>query len=455
MSPIRRFWVAWFGGWEAKCILAVYLLLCFCVQCLAKNGFQKDLLVVVFLYLLILPIFWGWRLRLLLDADCVFLCVQHVKWSIRVFHFYLLPSMVLSILLPLLWVGAPFLPSLLSALILIFYGFFVGFTKFSSPWIWIIALTGVVVTVALNDSPISQIMSLSPRTASIGILIFLIGVWISWKRLQSYSSTESRDLSHLVQRPLNPLRETVRRFIPPASISRSSEGRLPTVKTVICLGFSLRKQYVILGFPLVTLAFLIIAVCEGAHHINHNPDNSPTRLASIMIPGIVSFLSILFWLGKFEKNTSKTMADYTQAIFGTERLRPWSREKSAMATLTALCTDGLLCSLVWALGATLGVTLAGFFMGYYAVFFSVCMIPVITILGTFFMVSCIVISWGSRGIGFKIFGPPAGIFFVIPLILCHPTISMSTKIILFSIFFLLTLILVPLAWYRLAKAELP
>lgn len=455
MSPLRRFWVAWFGGWEVKSVLAVYLLLCFCVKCLAKKGFQEDLLVAVFLYLLILPVFWGWRLKLLLDADCVFMCVRHVRWSLRVFYSCLLPCMVLSLLLPLFWAGAPFLPSLLSALILIFYGIFIGFTKFSSPWIWIIALTGVVVAVILNDSPLSQILSLSPSMASIGILICMIGVWISWKRLQSYSCTESREPGSLVQRSLESLVGIMQRFVPPTSIDRSFKGRLPILGTVIRLGFSLRKQYVILGFPLVTLAFLSIASIEGTHHANYNLANSPTLLAAITIPWIVSFFSIIFWFAKFENNAAKSMSDYTQLILGAERLRPWSRGKSALATLTALYTDGFLRSMVWALGATLGVALAGFFMGYYAVLFSICMIPVVTILGTFYLVSCLVGSWASRGLGSIFLSPLAGLFFIFPFVLCNPITSTPMKITLFAIFFLLTLTLVPLAWYRLSRAELP
>jgi hypothetical protein len=139
--------------------------------------------------------------------------------------------------------------------------------------------------------------------------------------------------------------------------------------------------------------------------------------------------------------------------FANDRLRPWSRQQSSIGSFLSVFSQALVVPITWVGGMVCGFILSSCKSGNSLIALQSWWFLPFVVMVTACGVALAIIgrTWFRRGASLSC----CTIGLISPKFFLFINQHLTDLIIYLAIIFLLTLILVPLAWYRLSRAELP
>lgn len=439
MSPLRRTWLAWSGGWELPTVLmAVGVIALLIVGALRISDRQPQGIPAPFiLFLAIFPL--GYRLRMLFQAEGLVLAPSHVAWLRRQFFLLILPLITAAIVALLLVRGVPLLWALACATCIAGTGTWIGFTGFAS----LLSVSALILGIVAVEQVRSEVYA--DPVAVIMLIASAIGVVVAWRRL-------GRRPIPILVRHRAPALERISDWFDGRMLERpqprSAIGRQPGLADAARLGLSgLGCSWAMRVVGL--LGMVVAGVFLSRAETLHPGDRMPTVLTLItVVVGIV----VLGWVGAGHAGQGAVRAGLRDLLAG-ERLRPLSRRRGAAATLLMIIGNCLNSVLPMAAGLIMGLLLADLAQGRepagswllaaYAVEATAGIVAGVLLL--LLLPRAVAIAVVAGG-GVLLLGAP------ICIILSGSDVAYPSFTLLAAV---LPLPLLLLAWWRLAEAELP
>ena len=427
MSPLRRLWLAW-GGWK---LLLVTIGLGLIAVMASNIGAQPDTAVNPFLLLVAVPL--GVRLRSLMSADCLGLARSHATWVLRWFCLVILPAVALGMTLLLALTGVPLLWSAAIAAIMVAVGTWLGFAAFSSSaWPAGFVLVALPLLTTTRDGWVGDVL------AATVLIVVGLGVRTAWQQLESRAVParsphwRSWDIDQLsVWFDACVMRQ------PAAIVAR---GRLPTLLTAARVGLSG------LGGSWLLRLIGTVVMCIFAFAVISRELDTNARLSALM--PIITLCALALALGWFIAGKGeKPLA--SRGLLASQRLLPLPRRQAAAATMLSLIGNCLSSVLPLTGGMLLGLMLADALQGRdssglwlilpQAVAVTVCSAAAMVLMSI--LPLAVAITGGAVLAVVLIMAP------IVDLYDAYPAAPLTAAA--------LALVLVPLAWWRLAEVELP
>jgi hypothetical protein len=447
MSPLRRLWLAWGGGWElpigAAWIGCVTFLLWF--KLVIIGGEYPTLAERPFVLFFLLPLPIGFRLRRLIEADGLALMRGHTTWALRWLCFAILPVIAGVIALSQLLTGIPLLWAVAVGVGFAALGAWMGFARGLS---FVLASGAALVVVTLLRLVPDGIGWQGNVVAGLTILVVCFGVRAAWRQL------ESRTVQVWTRLPVWRF-ERLSAWFDAWTMDRRApiveSGRLPTLLTAAWVGFSGLGASRRMGL----IGILLMAV--GAFAMSSTAPDITDRLTSLLcITTMIAYVLVLAWLsvGQGEdRRTSGQARRLVRGLLATERLHPLSRRQASAATMLSLIGNSLRNVLPLIGGMLLGLLLSDAWLGRdssglwmllpHALMVTACSMAGVLLLlvlpKAVAIIGCVLLVVILLGALIVMLRPGTGDY-------PGALLLVATG---------LALLLVPFAWWRLAESDLP
>ena len=441
MSPLRRLWLAW-GGWELLLVtiqlglLAVMAIVAQSIQEYEPPPIGERPLAL----LLLVTIPLGTRLRSLLSADCLGLARSHASWVLRWCCLVILPAVALGMTMLLALTGVPLLWSAAIAAVMVAVGAWMGFAApyfLSVGPLWAALFLVVVVLPHLVKSRDGWA---GDALAAAALIVVGLGVRTAWQQLET-RAVPAR--SHWRSWHLDQLSAWFDACVMRQPAAVVARGPLPTLLTAARIGLSG------LGGSWLLRLIGTVVMCIFAFAVNSREPATNDSLSVLMpIITLCAFAPALGWFsaGKGENPLA------SRGLLASQRLLPLPRRQAAAATMLSLTGNCLSSVLPLTGGMLLGLLLSDAWLGRdssglwmllpHALMATACSMAGMLLL--LVLPLAVAITGGAVLAVVLIVAPivdhlnGAGAYLAAPLIAA-----------------VLALVLVPLAWWRLAEVELP
>lgn len=432
MSPLRRFWLAWFGGWHQPVTLVLHLL-ALAAMALATQQ-REDARLTPIPLLMLLPLTLGWRCRQLLAGSAHAMARLHHVRIRREWLLGLVPVMMAGAMMSVLDAGMLPVASTVTGTAI---GAWIGISAFRSFLCWIAYSLLVLSDIDHTSTVIEQRW---PGAVSLSLLAsVLAGMLIAWHRLGRHAGALEPIPPGAGQRWIDLLSRTFqqrRLSLAPLRVAG------PLGWTRQCLLDPDLRLHLVIGLPLAVLVAVAV------------PDESAAIPSAFVAAAVLPGFMCLSWATYGRQGGDAPVAPLLQGLLASERLRPWSRMQAAQATWAGIAVRGAFAALCTAGGLVIG-SVAIILMEHRIP-------PLIAVLVPFHALASaaataalyLFFATTRRPVAFLV-GIPVGM-----LIVCSPVYAQSDSggtivtMIMTAGLALVAIILTPIAWCRLARADL-